>query len=144
MLLFIHFLRIALLLYSQQNVQCLIECTKSSKLSTTKLIRVTPQPNNGDEELIELRRRLHGDQTELWFQFQKVNFYYSSETDTFGRRIYPIERPISEFTQSKVGFSTFLSLVYDVLLRMQLSQYVSCGFHSEKLRRSIFTKKHII
>ena len=83
------------------RAKCLIECDKSAKLSTTKLIRVTPQPNNGEEELIELRRRLHGSETELWFQFQKVNFYYSQENGTFGRRIYPIERPITEFTKSK-------------------------------------------
>ena len=75
----------------------------------TKLIRVTPQPNNGDEELIELRRQRHGDDLELWFQFQKVNFYYAPDAGTFGRRIYPINRPLASFTSSK-GIDTASSL----------------------------------
>jgi len=85
------------------RAKCLITCDTSAKLSLTRLIRVTPQPNNVEEELIELRRRRHEDETELWFQFQKVNFYYSPETATFGRRTYPIKRPLSSFTTSKGG-----------------------------------------
>ena len=64
---------------------------------------MTPQPNNGDEELVELRRNRKESRGELWFEFQKVKYYFSEEVQLFQNRVYPLERTLTEFYESKGG-----------------------------------------
>ena len=67
------------------------------------VILVQPQPNNGDDELIALHKKPNNG--ELWFQFQKVKYFYDVDSNRFKTRYYPLERPISEFTKS-TGLAT--------------------------------------
>ena len=64
------------------KLRCLFECVKSDNIFNTALIRVKPTPNNGDEELVKLRKRQGILKLENYSQFQKwayLKFHVSSE-----------------------------------------------------------------
>ena len=97
------------------KLKTIIECYKSDEISKAELIKgnefhkyvalfllqVTPQPNNGNDELVELRRTpIKSGGIELWFEFQKVKYYLSPDTLQFQTRIYPINKPLSVFYSS--------------------------------------------
>merc|ERR1712228_962346 len=83
--------------------RCFLECVKSENILTSNLIRVKPTPTNGDEELVKLkkRRKANSPRPQIYFQFQKVNYYYEEESCRFERRYYPLEEQLSFYSSQK-------------------------------------------
>ena len=138
------------------KLRCLFECVKSDNIFNTALIRVKPTPNNGDEELVKLRKRkgilkldnyskcqkledlkfhlsseilrklfmierfrsnvffdkkwkikillrrkANSARPQVFFQFQKVNYYYEEDIQQFKTRFYELDRKLEYYASQR-------------------------------------------
>jgi manganese-transporting P-type ATPase len=80
------------------SIRCYIECIDGADVNGSQLIRVKPQPNNGEEELVRLnrRKRASGNKILHFFEFQKVLYFYEEKKNLFVKRKYETSKEVQE------------------------------------------------
>ena len=80
------------------SIRCYIECIDATDVNTAHLVRVKPQPNNGEEEIVNLlaKKRVYGSKPLYLFEFQKVLYFYDEKKNLFVKRKYDTERRVEE------------------------------------------------
>lgn len=83
------------------DVKCWLSYTRSKDPYTSKYVKVTPTPNNGSTELVELHRDIINRQQVLWFVFQKAKYVYNDKTGQFVAIEFPCDKKLSHYKEWK-------------------------------------------
>jgi len=83
------------------DVKCFLSYTRCYDPHSSKFVKVTPRPNNGSTELVQLNRETVSRQNVLSFVFQKTKYVYSEKAGNFITTEFPCDKSISHYKQWK-------------------------------------------
>lgn len=83
------------------DVKCWLTYSQVSDPYKAHFVKVSPTPNNGSTELLELKRENIAKKLTLWFIFQKAKYIYDDKSERFIAVEFKIDRKISFYQQWK-------------------------------------------
>lgn len=83
------------------DVKCWLSYSKCLNPYSAKYVKVTPTPNNGSTELVELKRETIAKQQKLWFMFQKTKYIFDEKLNKFITIEFSCDEKLSYYKEWK-------------------------------------------
>lgn len=83
------------------DVKCWLSYSRCKDPFNSRFAKVTPTPNNGSTELVQLKRETIDKRNTIWFMFQKTKYIFDEKAGRFVTTEFPCDEKISYYKNWK-------------------------------------------